>query len=152
MRFNPPSAFYFVAGTRIFRLRSRMAQLVSVGPRKSRHFVGIARWPKVVWLTLALACGITILASESQPPKLAQAGDDLFTRPEIRKIQIAISEAGMAELRTQREWERNANPDDRPSVQATIREGGTVYTNVALHLKGAQGSFRPVDQNPCFTL
>jgi cell division protein YceG involved in septum cleavage len=34
----------------------------------------------------------------------------------------------------------------------TVREGETVYTNVALHLKGAAGSFRSIDQNPCLTL
>lgn len=129
-----------------------MAQLGSVGPRKRQRFVGVAHELKVVWFAMALACCIAVHASDSQPLKLAQAGDDLFTRREIRKIQIEIPEGGMAQLRTQREWERNANPDERPSVQATIREGSAVYTNVALHLKGAQGSFRPVDQNPCFTL
>src|SRR4029453_1657486 len=41
---------------------------------------------------------------------------------------------------------------NRETVRATVREGGRVYTNVALHLKGAAGSFRPVDQNPAMTL
>src|SRR5204863_8811439 len=35
---------------------------------------------------------------------------------------------------------------------ATMREGGQVYTNVALHLKGGFGSFRPIDNNPGLTL
>src|SRR5437868_4917980 len=109
-----------------------MAQLVSAGPRKHQRFVGIAHWLKVIWFFLALAGCITVRASDSQPVKLAQAGDDLFTRPEVRKIQIEIPEEGVAQLRTQREWERNANPEDRPSIQATIREGSMVYTNVAL--------------------
>jgi spore coat protein H len=129
-----------------------MAQLVSVGPRKRQHLVEITHRLNVVWFAMAFAGVICLSASEPQPFKSAQAGDDLFTRPEIRKIHIEIPEAGIVELRAQREWERNANPDDRPSVQATIREGSIVYPNVGLHLKGAQGSFRPVDQNPCFTL
>ena len=41
---------------------------------------------------------------------------------------------------------------ERPEVLATVREGGTVYTNVAVHLKGAAGSFRPLDDKPALTL
>ncbi len=33
-----------------------------------------------------------------------------------------------------------------------MREGGVVYRNVALHLKGAAGSFRPFDDKPALTL
>lgn len=41
---------------------------------------------------------------------------------------------------------------ERPEVRVTVREGSTLYTNVALHLKGAAGSFRPFDDKPAFTL
>lgn len=41
---------------------------------------------------------------------------------------------------------------ERPEVMLTVREGGKVYTNVAAHLKGAAGSFRPYDDTPAFTL
>jgi hypothetical protein len=44
------------------------------------------------------------------------------------------------------------NGEQRPVVKATIQEGGVLYTNVAVHLKGAAGSFRSVDDDPCFTL
>lgn len=40
----------------------------------------------------------------------------------------------------------------RPSVTATVTEGGTVYTNVAIQLKGSAGSFRPFDDKPALTL
>src|SRR6185369_7291411 len=40
----------------------------------------------------------------------------------------------------------------RTSVKAKVKEGGRVYTNVAIHLKGAAGSFRPIDDNPGLTL
>jgi DNA-binding transcriptional MerR regulator len=43
-------------------------------------------------------------------------------------------------------------PQERPEVLATVREGQTVYTNVAVHLKGAAGSFRPFDDKPALTL
>lgn len=42
--------------------------------------------------------------------------------------------------------------EDRPQVKVTVREAGTVYTNVALHLKGAAGSFRRFDDKPALTL
>jgi hypothetical protein len=41
---------------------------------------------------------------------------------------------------------------ERPEVRVTLREGETLYTNVALHLKGAAGSFRPFDDKPALTL
>jgi spore coat protein CotH len=44
------------------------------------------------------------------------------------------------------------NGEQRPVVKAMIQEGGVLYTNVAVHLKGAAGSFRSVDDDPCFTL
>jgi len=40
----------------------------------------------------------------------------------------------------------------RRYVRATLREGTKVYRNVGLHLKGSTGSFRPIDENPSFTL
>ncbi|MEW6158700.1 MAG: CotH kinase family protein [Verrucomicrobiota bacterium] len=41
---------------------------------------------------------------------------------------------------------------ERPEVLATVQEGGVTYTNVAIHLKGAAGSFRPFDDKPALTL
>lgn len=47
---------------------------------------------------------------------------------------------------------RGQRPVERPEVLATVREGGIAYSNVALHLKGAAGSFRPFDDKPALTL
>src|SRR6185369_2116113 len=44
------------------------------------------------------------------------------------------------------------NRVERPEVVARVREGGIVYTNVSLHIKGAAGSFRPFDDKPALTL
>ncbi len=49
-------------------------------------------------------------------------------------------------------WNGRGGEENRPQVKVTVREGGTVYTNVALHLKGAAGSFRPFDDKPALTL
>ena len=76
---------------------------------------------------------------------------ELFRDGNIPRIQIEIPEAGLAVLRKYR-WKWGGNDDERVPVSATVKEGKTVYTNVALRLKGAAGSFRSVDQNPGLTL
>lgn len=72
----------------------------------------------------------------------SQKGDDLFTGGVIPRLLIEIPDAGMQSLRR----------STRRYVLATVREGDTRYTNVAIHLKGSAGSFRPVDSTPSFTL
>lgn len=49
-------------------------------------------------------------------------------------------------------WGGQGGEEDRPQVKVTVREGGKVYTDVALHLKGAAGSFRRFDDKPALTL
>jgi spore coat protein H len=71
---------------------------------------------------------------------------DLFKS--VPRIQVFISAAGINALRVSG-W---GNGQQRPVVKATVREGGLVYTNVAVHLKGSMGSFRPIDDNPGLTL
>lgn len=79
----------------------------------------------------------------------AQSGE-VFNDTTILRLQIEIAEPEMATLRKAR---AGFGPQEvRESVKATLREGGVVYTNVALHLKGAAGSFRPVDDRPALTL
>jgi spore coat protein CotH len=78
-------------------------------------------------------------------------GDDLFTSGVIPRLRIEIPAAGMDTLR-EYVWDKNFNGQDRTDVLATVREGNRVYTNVAVHLKGGLGSFRPVDDKPGLTL
>ena len=42
--------------------------------------------------------------------------------------------------------------EPRKDVPATLREGNQVWTNVSVHLKGAVGSFRSLDDKPSLTL
>jgi hypothetical protein len=72
------------------------------------------------------------------PDELSRPGVELFTNGSIPRIQIEVSPAAYESLRR--------NP--RQNVTATVKEGGKTYFNVALHLKGAAGSFRPVDSKP----
>jgi spore coat protein CotH len=73
---------------------------------------------------------------------------DVFAGHRVLRFQIEIPSEGLRELA------RRGSGDGvhRSSVLATVKEGGTVYTNVALHLKGGAGSFRSIDHNPGLTL
>jgi len=84
------------------------------------------------------------LASQGIAAGAKQAeAERFFTSGFIPHIQIEIAETNLAKLR------RNA----RDYVRATVREGGVVHEEVGIHLKGAAGSFRPVDADkPAFTL
>jgi spore coat protein H len=81
-------------------------------------------------------------ATQFQPTR--QVPDDLL------RLHIEIQEKDLAKLRPYR-WHPGAQRS-RPEVIATVREGGRIYTNVAIHLKGAAGSFRPIDDRPALTL
>jgi hypothetical protein len=66
----------------------------------------------------------------------------LFTDGAVHQLRLDISAADMGSLRQ----------DAREFVRATVDEGATTYQDVAVHLKGSVGSFRPVDDKPDWTL
>jgi spore coat protein H len=72
----------------------------------------------------------------------AVSASDFFASGRIPHIRIEIAKTNMDSLRR----------DARKYVPATFRDGDTVYTNVAIRLKGAAGSFQPVDDRPALTL
>ena len=92
----------------------------------------------------ALLCGGVVVAA----PKVDEG---LFTNDVVLEIQIEIPAREMAALR-QYHWSPGADVSERATVPVTVKEGTTVYTNVALHLKGSAGSFRSVDDKPGLTL
>ena len=107
---------------------------------------GICRTLMLAFLGLALNGGA---AGGAPPPESA---DEVFTNTAaIRHLKIEIPLAGLNTLRGYY-YQRNPNGEERVPVPATVREGKAVYTNVAVHLKGALGSFRPVDNKPGLTL
>jgi hypothetical protein len=67
---------------------------------------------------------------------------NIFTAGYVGRLRIDIPEEGVSSLRR----------SPRRYVTATVKEGALTYTNVAVHLKGRAGSFRPIDQNPALTL
>lgn len=107
---------------------------------------------------LAAAEPITLpsaLAKEgARPPKPSRharmmEADALFTNATVLRISIDIPRAGLNVLR-RAGW--GGDGQKRPVAKVTVTENGVTYTNVALHLKGAAGSFRPVDDKPAMTL
>lgn len=98
-----------------------------------------------------------VLAFGSDPTAAGEAaradrpGDDLFAGHAVPRLRIQIPPEGMVILRSY-VWDRNVNGQDRTNVLATVREAAKVYTNVAIHLKGGLGSFRPLDDKPALTL
>lgn len=95
-----------------------------------------------------LPCNAAEPGGGSKSEKAAPV-DDIFAGTNVLKFRILIPNSAMSALRSSSGW---GNGQERPKVKAIVREGGTVYTNVELHLKGSAGSFRSVDDNPGLTL
>lgn len=72
----------------------------------------------------------------------AEPGAELFTNVCVRQLEIEIPVDGIKSLRS----------EPRKFVRATVRENTNTFSDVALHLKGALGSFRPIDDKPAMTL
>lgn len=73
----------------------------------------------------------------------------------LARVRIELSSEAEDALRSMQRRFRGFGmglDPDRPEVEATVRCGDQTFTNVALHLKGAAGSFRPYDDKPAFTL
>jgi len=111
------------------------------------------------WLAGLILLGLTTAHGADRPtdgkPGLAAwplAGDELFSQRIIPRLRIEIPPEGMEVLR-EYHWRRNEDNLPRKDVRAIVREGEIVYTNVAIHLKGSAGSFRPIDaEKPALTL
>ncbi len=95
-------------------------------------------WP------ITLACGLFLAVSTT-----ARAGGDhadpsaaFFAGASVARFEIELAPEALPVLRR----------DPHEYVRATIREGGTNYTEVGLHLKGGLGTFAPIDEKPSFTL
>ena len=98
-------------------------------------------------LIVTISCALPMQGASA----LDGTGDDLFTNSGIRQLSVEIAPEHMEKLRKYR-WRGGRGNQEREDVPATVREGDLVWTNVALHLKGAAGSFRPVDHRPALTL
>jgi hypothetical protein len=106
---------------------------------------------KAILGRLLLPVAFLLLCGAEGLAKPADAGDDLFYQGYVPSLTIEMPESAIEILRSY-QWDKSLNGQDRLNVLATVREGANVYTNVAVHLKGGLGSFRPVDDKPGLTL
>ena len=74
--------------------------------------------------------------------KTPSAETDLFRAGTIPRLRIDLDAAAVESLRK----------DPREFVSATVSDGAAIYPQVAVHLKGSTGSFRPFDDKPALTL
>ena len=106
-------------------------------------------WLKRLAISLVWVAGAARgLAQAAEPPpptippgKKAAASAEFFGDGIVRVFQIELTPAGLDSVAR----------SPRTYVSGRVKEGGKVYTNVAVHLKG-MGSFRPVDDKPSFAL
>lgn len=113
-----------------------------------------SRWPSLLAFVSCLGLFLVLsTASAAEVPKKTEEAkdpprDDIFAGTNVLRLRLLIPNSGISALRNSG-WGRG---ETRPKVKAIVREGTTLYTNVEVHLKGSAGSFRSVDDNPCFTL
>ena len=88
--------------------------------------------------------------SAGAAPPASVNGDDLFTNGMVPHLQLEIPREGMEVLEKYHQVWGKPRPE-RVDVKAVVREGKTVYTNVAVHLKGSY-TFQGIDEKPSLTL
>ena len=103
--------------------------------RKSR------RLERVTLLALLAAVNLSAEAFRARalaaPTPPLPPGAELFADGRIRTFKIELTESALATLKK----------NERAYVPATVTEGGTVFKEAGVHLKG-MGSFQPFDQKP----
>lgn len=110
----------------------------------SRNFVPFT------FLVLAFALALDTIPLRAASGAKHAIASDLFDSTNIVRINITIPESGMQLLR-RTGWGHNGG-GKRPETKATVSDGTTTFKDVAIRLKGAAGSFRPVDDRPALTL
>src|SRR5438445_4197659 len=96
-----------------------------------------------LWLAGRLAEAKTIAKGHPGKASVAEPGADIFdANAPVLRFNIEMAPSDLEVLRK----------DARKYVLATVREGDLIFTNVAVHLKGAAGSFRQIDDKPALTL
>lgn len=76
------------------------------------------------------------------------APDDIFQGTNLLRIRIDIPPDGMRQLRGSRPA---GSLSSKPKAWATVTEGGRLFTNVIVQVKGFT-TFKPIDDSPSLTL
>src|SRR6516164_7137880 len=94
-------------------------------------------------LMVVLLCGPAALApcaAHAQTP--AEESDAFFKNDKVLNLEIELGKKELDALRR----------EPRKYVEATLKDGEQVYGKIGIHLKGAAGSFRGIDDKPGPTL
>ena len=94
-----------------------------------------------------LVCALPAFAakpplSEEAKTERNRAATAEFFAGAIRELHIELGDEQMKSLRD----------EPRRYVQGALNEEGNSIKGVAMKLKGASGSFKPIDERPCFTI
>lgn len=151
-------------GTYSNQLFVRMNEPRATSPPRRRA----RRW--LIWITLAAVVFVRLRLFRSEPPlrefgQFRGGGERRWQRfptrvrspvapvpADLYRLQIEIDAKDVQKLQNAFPQMDSGRNRERPEVLATVREGGQAFTNVALHLKGAVGSFRPFNDKPALTL
>lgn len=103
----------------------------------------LRRSAEIVFIVI-LSAGIAFGQESGNKAKKAKRdlSQEFFSSGTIPHLRIEIAGTNLTALKA----------DHRKYVRCTVREGETVYTDVGIHLKGAAGSFRGLDDKPALTL
>jgi spore coat protein H len=105
----------------------------------------------VILLCMSFGGFLSVPAAESGAKQTVKGDAELLFQDKlVPRIQVEIPPEAMEVLRNYHQVWGKPRPE-RVDVRATVREGGHVYTNVALHLKGSY-SFQAIDAKPSLTL
>lgn len=99
------------------------------------------------WPVAACACAVVawFACSAAGPDANGSARTmpvDLFEKAAVIEVRVELKPEAVESLRK----------DPRAWVFATVTDNTGVYPEVSVHLKGATGSFQPVDERPSLTL
>ena len=101
--------------------------------------------PRFRWSLLfaALMCGLAAgVPAPAHAQKPAEESDAFFKSDKVLNLEIELGKKELEALRR----------EPRKYVPATLKEGERVFANIGIHLKGAAGSFRGIDDKPGLTL
>jgi spore coat protein CotH len=101
--------------------------------------------PRAVWSCLpilfALPAGLPGRVPAAEPTATEQR-DAFFSEGKVVHLKIEIGKAELESLRR----------EPRKDVKATLKDGDKTYKDVGIHVKGAAGSWRDIDDKPGLTL
>jgi spore coat protein H len=102
-------------------------------------------------LLMALDCVVGEDLTNKQRQRM-ELSRQFFASDRVLKIDIEILAEGIESLKKYKFDFRKPWKGPRPEAKAIVRVAGKVFNDVAIHLKGAVGSFRGIDGKPGMTL